>query len=131
MSAAKVRSIKPIRVLLVEDQKYNQLVLHKMIEALGIPVISVSNGKEAIETVKANSDICLVLLDLKMPVMDGYQTLHELRKINPGLIVVAETAYAMSGDRDRIIEAGFDDYLPKPITLEMLREIFNKYLPST
>ncbi len=130
MSAGKIRSIKSFRVLLVEDHRYNQLVLQKMIETLGVPVVTASSGMEAIEIILENSDISVVLLDLKMPVMDGYETMRELRKINPRLVIIAETAYALAGDRKKIIEAGFDDYLPKPISLEKLKEILYKYLPA-
>lgn len=111
---------RPRTVLLVEDQKYNLLVLTKLIERMGISVIQAENGQEAVDICKGDKELDLVLMDLKMPVMDGYHAMVEIKKIRPGIRVVAETAYALAGDDKRILAAGFDDYLPKPITKENL-----------
>jgi CheY-like chemotaxis protein len=115
-------------VLLVEDQKYNLLVLKKMLERIGIVVISAVNGQEAIDICIQNNDLDLVLMDLKMPVMDGYHAMKEIKKIRPDIRIIAETAYALAGDEKRILAAGFDDYLPKPITKESLEIIINRNL---
>jgi CheY-like chemotaxis protein len=108
-------------VLLVEDQKYNLLVLKKMLEMLGIEVIPAENGQEAVDICKRGAELDLVFMDLKMPVMDGFQAMVEIKKIRPGMKVIAETAYALAGDDRKILEAGFDDYLPKPITRDSLQ----------
>jgi two-component system, cell cycle response regulator DivK len=110
----------PRTILLVEDQKYNLLVLKKMIERMGIIVIAAENGQEAVDICKGDAELDLVLMDLKMPVMDGFHAMVEIKKLRPGIRVVAETAYALAGDDKRILAAGFDDYLPKPITKESL-----------
>jgi two-component system cell cycle response regulator DivK len=115
-------------VLLVEDQKYNLLVLKKMLERMGIVVVSAVNGQEAIDICSQNSNLDLVLMDLKMPVMDGYHAMKEIKKIRPDIRIIAETAYALAGDEKRILAAGFDDYLPKPITKESLEIIINRNL---
>jgi CheY-like chemotaxis protein len=115
-------------VLLAEDQKYNLLVLMKMLERMGIIVISAVNGQEAIDICRQNNDLDLVLMDLKMPVMDGYNAMREIKKIRPDIRIIAETAYALAGDEKRILAAGFDDYLPKPITKESLEAIINRNL---
>jgi CheY-like chemotaxis protein len=111
---------KPKRILLVEDQKYNLLVLKKMLERMGISVIPAENGQEAVEICRTDNDLDLVLMDLKMPVMDGYHAMVEIKKIRPDIRIIAETAYALAGDDKKILAAGFDDYLPKPITKESL-----------
>jgi two-component system, cell cycle response regulator DivK len=111
---------RPKTILLVEDQKYNLLVLRKMIERMGISVIQAENGQEAVDICKGDDELDLVLMDLKMPVMDGFHAMVEIKKLRPGIRVVAETAYALAGDDRRILAAGFDDYLPKPITKESL-----------
>jgi len=116
------------RVLVVEDHKYNQLVIQKMIESIGLPVITASNGKEAIGIFSKSPDISLVFMDIKLPEMDGIQVMNEIRKIKPETVVIAETAYAMPGDREKLLEAGFDDYLAKPFTIEDIKQIFRKYL---
>jgi CheY-like chemotaxis protein len=122
---AKPKKEKQKTVLLVEDQKYNLLVLRKMLEQSGIKVIPVENGMDAIKECEQNRDIDLVLMDIKMPVMDGYIAMKEIKKLVPEMKVIAETAYALAGDRSRILDAGFDGYLPKPITKKSLDEIIN------
>jgi CheY-like chemotaxis protein len=117
---------KKVTVLLAEDHKYNLLALKSMLEKLGIYVISAENGKEALDICIAPNDIDLVLMDIKMPVMDGYEAMREIKKIRPGLKIIAETAYALAGDDRKILEAGFDDYLAKPITQERLVSILNR-----
>jgi two-component system, cell cycle response regulator DivK len=115
-------------VLLVEDQKYNLLVLKKMLERMGITVISAENGQEALDICNANTSFDLVLMDLKMPVMDGYHAMKEIKKMRPEIRIIAETAYALAGDEKKILAAGFDDYLPKPITKESLDIIISRNL---
>jgi two-component system, cell cycle response regulator DivK len=124
-TAAKSKKEKQKTVLLVDDQKYNLLVLKKMLEQLGITVIPVDNGIDAVKVCEQNKDIDLVLMDIKMPLMDGYIAMKEIKKLIPEMKVIAETAYALAGDRSRILDAGFDGYLPKPITKESLDEIIN------
>ena len=108
-------------VLLVEDQEYNLLVLQKMLEMLGMEVIPAENGKEAVDICMHDTDFDLVFMDLKMPVMDGFNAMKEIKKIRPGMKIIAETAYALAGDDKKILAAGFDDYLPKPITKDSLQ----------
>jgi CheY-like chemotaxis protein len=114
-------------VLLVDDHNYSLIVLKKMIEKSGINVISVQNGLEAIKVCQEHK-IDLVFMDIKMPVMDGYNAMLRIKELKPDMKVIAETAYALSGDRSKILDAGFDEYLPKPITLESLEEVLNKYM---
>jgi CheY-like chemotaxis protein len=114
-------------VLLVDDHNYSLIVLKKMIEKPGINVISVQNGLQAVK-VCHEQKIDLVLMDIKMPVMDGYNAMIQIRKIKPEMKIIAETAYALFGDRTKILDAGFDEYLPKPITIECLDEVLKKYL---
>jgi two-component system cell cycle response regulator DivK len=99
-----------------------------MIEKPDVLVITAENGSEAVKICKENADIDLVLMDLKMPLMDGYNAMKEIRLLRPSIKVVAETAYALQGDREKIIDAGFDGYLPKPITKESLNEVLKKYI---
>jgi CheY-like chemotaxis protein len=115
-------------VLLVEDHKFNLLVLTKMLERMGIVVIPAENGKDAIEICRQNTELDLVLMDLKMPGIDGYHALKEIRKLRPGIRIIAETAYALAGDERKILTAGFDDYLAKPITKESLETIITRNL---
>ncbi|MBT8145973.1 MAG: response regulator [Gammaproteobacteria bacterium] len=120
------------RVLLVEDNEVNQKVAMAMIGKLGCDMVLASNGREAVEIFrKGNFD--LILMDCQMPVMDGYEATREIRKIEDAEAlertpILAVTANAVSGDREKVLEAGMDDYLSKPYQYNQLLEMINKYL---
>ena len=128
-ASTSFKSRSPRTVMVVEDHKNSLMVLQKMLELLGIEVTPAENGREAVDIFARRSDFDLILMDLKMPVMDGYSAMVEIKKINPEMKIIAETAYALSGDDRKILSAGFDDYLPKPITLESLENIVKRNLP--
>ncbi len=115
------------RVLIAEDEYANYRLLKEIIGELEIDVLHAKNGEEAVEMAK-KTDIALVLLDIKMPKMNGYEAVIEIKKNRPSLPVVAQTAFATLADRDKILGSGFDDYLPKPIQNEALYKILKKYL---
>ncbi|MDH3205817.1 MAG: response regulator [Gemmatimonadota bacterium] len=115
-----------MRVLLVEDNMVNQRLALALLERLGHDVQVASNGREALEALQA-SDFDLVLMDIQMPEMGGIEATQKIREreaANGGHIpIVAMTAHAMTGDRERFLEAGMDEYLSKPISQERLREV--------
>lgn len=125
-----------LRVLVAEDNNVNQKVIRHMLKKLGIEPEMVSNGKEALEAMRHSSHD-LILMDCQMPEMDGFETTTEIRRMErtdgTHRTIVAMTANAMPGDRERCLGAGMDDYLVKPVSLEnminLLHEI--KPLPST
>ena len=86
---------------------------------------------EAIEAVKLTENIDCILMDIRMPHLDGYSATKEIKKIHPGIPVIAQTAYAMDGDREKSILAGCDDYLTKPIEPLKLLDKISQFLPST
>jgi len=109
------------KILIAEDNAVNRELLRELLEMQGHTVIEAINGEEALRMVEeAKPDI--LLLDLGMPVLDGYGTVRKIRE-NPrfaGLPVLAVTAYAMQGDKERILSCGFDGYLSKPINPTLL-----------
>jgi CheY-like chemotaxis protein/HPt (histidine-containing phosphotransfer) domain-containing protein len=118
-----------IRVLLVEDNPVNQKLAHHQLQKLGFTVISVADGIEAIEAAGSGFDI--VLMDCQMPRMDGYEATREIRKRerSSGLgrhYIVAMTANAMAGDREKCIAAGMDDYISKPVQIEDLQAVLQR-----
>ena len=119
--------VKPL-ILFVEDVESNYLYLNAVLSKLDARIEWVKNGLEAVDFAKNHSDIDLILMDLQMPEMNGYDATREIRKIYSDLPIVAQTAFAMSDDRAKAIEAGCNDYLAKPIRSKDLIEMVNKYL---
>jgi CheY-like chemotaxis protein len=121
-------SSKAGKILIAEDDEINYLYISEILSDTNYELLWATNGKRAIELLKENPDISLVLLDIKMPVMNGYEVLEQIRLINAHLPVIAQTAYALSEDQERIKSAGFTDYISKPIKIDSLIELINKYL---
>ncbi|MBP7508376.1 MAG: response regulator [Prolixibacteraceae bacterium] len=119
--------VKPL-ILIVEDVESNYLYLNAVLSKLDAHVEWVKNGLEAVNFVKEHPEVNLILMDLQMPEMNGYDATREIKKIYPDLIIIAQTAFAMSDDRAKAIEAGCDDYLAKPIRSKDLLDTVNKYL---
>jgi CheY-like chemotaxis protein len=119
-----------LRILAAEDHPVNQLVLRTLLSQLGCEVTLVGDGAEAVEAFRsAHWDV--VLLDIQMPNMDGYEAARRIRSTErPGkhIWIVAMTANAMQGDREKCLAAGMDDYLPKPIRFEDLRDCLARKL---
>ncbi|BAE52682.1 response regulator [Paramagnetospirillum magneticum] len=111
--------------LLVDDDMRNAFALSKVLRARGLKVLIAQDGAKALSQLQSRADVDLVLMDIMMPGMDGYQTMGEIRK-DPRfahLPIIALTAKAMAGDRDRCLAAGADDYLTKPVDVERLRQV--------
>ncbi len=114
-------------VLIAEDEDYNYLYLAELLEPYKLNIIRVRTGVEAIDACKQNK-IDLVLMDIKMPIMNGYEASRQLKILFPNLPIIAQTAYAMSDDREKAKAAGCDQYIPKPIKRDILIELMNIYL---
>lgn len=109
----------PLRILLVEDNPVNQLLARRLLERHGHHVEVAENGAVGVEAVSAHR-FDLVLMDCQMPIMDGYEATRRIRELGTRLPIVALTANAMAGDRERCLAAGMDDYLTKPVDPELL-----------
>jgi HAMP domain-containing protein/CheY-like chemotaxis protein/signal transduction histidine kinase len=109
-------------VLLVDDDARNIFTLSSVLERRGMRVLAATTGKEAIQLIESNTDIAVVLMDIMMPEMDGYQTMEQIRKNAKfrRLPIIALTAKAMKGDRQKCLDAGASDYLAKPVNTEQL-----------
>jgi len=122
----------PAGILVVEDNATNQQVALAILRKLGYHVDAVGNGAEALETLR-RADYNIVLMDCEMPGMDGYETARRIRRsstgmCNPDIPIIALTAHAMAGDREKCIAAGMNDYIAKPIEPRQLAEVLPKWL---
>ena len=124
-----------LNVLVVEDNQVNQMVISKMLTTLGCQFDLAKNGQEALDKLNLNAPIetrpwyDIILMDIQMPVLDGAKTTAQLRKLEGAhrTPVIAITAHAMKGDRERFLESGINDYLAKPLQQDALRAILQKY----
>jgi CheY-like chemotaxis protein len=109
-------------VLVVDDDARNIFALSSLLERRGMKVLTASNGREALNTVDSNPDLAIVLMDIMMPEIDGYQVIETIRSkpTLKRLPIIALTAKAMRGDREKCLEAGASDYLAKPVDTEQL-----------
>ena len=117
-----------INILIAEDDDTSFEHLKIILNNVAKSIHRAISGEEAVEFVKNNANINLVLMDVKMPIMDGYTATKEIRKFNKDIIIIAQTAYALSGDKEKALAAGCNDYITKPIVMELLIEIINKHL---
>ena len=99
------------KILVAEDEKTNYLFLEALLKRTSAQLMWAENGKIAIEAVKENDDIDLILMDIKMPEVDGYQATKEIKELKPNLPIIAQTAYALAGEKEKILEAGCDDFV--------------------
>ncbi len=118
-----------VRVLLAEDNKINQRLALKLLSKLSCDVVAVSNGTEAVAAL-SHAKFDVVLMDCQMPLMDGYEATRAIRGLSPelnGIPVIALTAHAMQGDRERCLEAGMNDYLTKPVNRKELASALGRW----
>lgn len=120
------------QVLIVDDDARNIFALKALLHSRNIPCLSVGTGAEALQLLSASHGIGVVLMDIMMPDMDGYETIAALRAMswNDHLPVIAVTARAMVGDREKCLEAGASNYISKPIDVDELLEQLQQYLSN-
>ena len=115
-------------ILIAEDDYTSFQYLTKVLKNQNYNIIHAENGLQAVEIIKNNDKIDMVLMDIKMPVMDGIDATIQIKKLRPDLPIIAQTAYAFSEERDRFLSIGCDDYITKPIPVELLLNLMDKYL---
>lgn len=115
-------------ILIAEDDNINYLLFQKMMQHKNFEIIRAINGQVAVEICLSNPNIDLVLMDIKMPILDGFQAIEQIQPIRPHLPIIAQTAYSSSEDKAKIEKAGFSDYITKPLNRERLFELLAQYL---
>ncbi len=127
-AAISSNNLAGIVILVAEDEDVNFLYLEELMANTGASIIRATNGKEAVEMGLSDSRISLVLMDIKMPVMNGEEATKQLKAARPHLPIIATTAYAMGGDRERLLKSGCDAYLSKPIAQKELLGLISNFL---
>ncbi len=116
------------KILIVDDEEFNWLLIKDALEDTSVTVSWARVGQEAVDLVAAGEQYDIILMDMKMPILDGFETTLQIKKINPKIPVIAQTAYAMPEERNKCMEVGCDDYISKPISLDELLKVMKKYL---
>lgn len=119
--------MKKLNVLIVEDDVVSEKLISLYIKEFSPRVFKARTGVEAVELFRNNTDIDLVLMDIKLPDLSGYEASIQIRQLSKDVVIIAQTAYGLSGDREKAIEAGCNDYISKPINKDKLFELINKY----
>jgi CheY-like chemotaxis protein len=114
--------LKGRKILIVEDDLSSRLYLNKILEKTGVSILNAGDGQEAVNVALSNPDLDIILMDIQLPVMDGYTALSKIREFRKDLIIIAQTAYGLLGDKEKIINSGFTDYIIKPILSQNLIE---------
>ncbi len=123
---------KKLKVLIVEDEEVNLYFLDILIKKITAPhditILHAYNGKEAINTCKANVDLDMILMDIKMPILDGYEATRRIKEFMPKTPVIAQTAYSTTEDKEKAADAGCDSFIAKPIDKHKLEKIISVHL---
>jgi len=122
----EMTQIKKLKILIAEDDENSEKLISLIVKDFSRELLKVRTGNEAIEICRTNSDTDLILMDIQMPEMDGYEATRQIRQFNKDVIIIAQTAYGLSGDREKAIEAGCNDYITKPIKKVELLSIISK-----
>lgn len=115
-------------ILIAEDEPANVIYIEEVLKITKAKVLVAKNGKEAVDIYKKGNNIDIIIMDIKMPEMDGYEATQLIKKINPDIPVISQSAYAMPGDIDKGYDAGMNDYLIKPVKPKVLLSILKKHL---
>jgi CheY-like chemotaxis protein len=100
----------------------SRLYLNKILEKVGVDILNAGDGQEAVDVALNNPDIEIILMDIQLPILDGYSALAKIREVRKDIVVVAQTAYGLLGDKEKILNSGFNDYIIKPILSQNLIE---------
>jgi len=115
-------------ILLVEDEESNYFFIKEVLRKTKVQLIWVENGLEAIELLKSKQQVDLILMDIQMPVMDGYEAFNKIKDLGFNMPIIAQTAYAMVDEKEKIQKMGFENYISKPLQINLLLEIISDSL---
>lgn len=129
-SHGEENKINKLKILIAEDDETSEMLMSLDVEVVGKEILKACNGLEAVEIFRKNPDTDLILMDIQMPVMNGYEATRQIRKFNKDVVIIAQTAFRLSGDREKAIAAGCNDYIAKPINRVELLALIQKQFKS-
>ncbi|HCE58056.1 MAG TPA: hypothetical protein DER09_09590 [Prolixibacteraceae bacterium] len=118
---------KELKIIIAEDDEASRTYLSVLINDFSKEILFAETGSKCVELCRGNTDIDLILMDIQMPGMNGYDATRQIREFNTDVIIIAQTAFALSGDKSKAIAAGCNDYISKPIDRNKLKELIQKY----
>ena len=119
--------LKGRKILIVEDDASSRLYLNKVLEKTGAILFNAGDGQQAFDIALDNIDLDIILMDIQLPIMDGYVAADKIRELGRKAIIIAQTAYGLTSDREKLIKSGFNDYVIKPIYSDKLIEKLSGY----
>ena len=129
-SQAKDLTLKDLKILIVEDDENSEMFITKVVGSMGKLVLIARNGLEAIDICMNNPDLDLILMDIKMPLMDGYEATRQIRTFNKDVVIISQTAFALTYDREKSMATGCNDYIAKPLNKSKLIELIKKHFQN-
>jgi signal transduction histidine kinase len=126
----KYKDLSKLTILVAEDDEINYLYIKEIFKGTGVDLLHAVNGMEAVEICRSNSKIDMVLIDIKMPVMNGYEAIKKIREFRLDLPIIAQTAFALSNEMVKAFNAGSNDYISKPFRKDQLLALVSKYQSS-
>ena len=126
--SVKNEIVRKLKILIAEDDEVSAKLIDTYIKIFGKEILKARTGIEAVEMCRNNPDTELILMDIRMPDMDGYEATRQIRQFNREVVIIAQTAHGLTGDREKAIKAGCNDYISKPISKDKLQSLIQKYL---
>ncbi|MBN1199861.1 MAG: response regulator [Bacteroidales bacterium] len=117
-----------MKILVAEDDESSYIYLATALKGIVSELLKADTGTEAVELCKSHPDTDLILMDIKMPLLDGYEATEKIREFNQKVVIIAQTAYALMGDKEKAMAAGCNDYVAKPIDRTMLIRLINGHI---
>ena len=122
-----VPEVSKLKILIVEDDETSEMLITTDVEKFSKEIIKARDGFTSVEVCRNNPDIDLILMDIQMPVMNGYEATRQIRQFNKDVVIIAQTSFGLLGDKEKAIEAGCNDYIAKPIKKDELLSLIQKY----
>ncbi|WP_432410674.1 ATP-binding protein [Rasiella sp. SM2506] len=120
-----------LKILVAEDDKISSILISALVKEYSTTLLHAKTGGEAVEICRNNADVDLILMDIQMPMMNGFEATRQIRKFNKDVIIIAQTASVLSGDKEKILEKGCNDYISKPINKNKLLTLLQKYFDAS